>query len=136
MHQISADITPWLVGPSTYTLPSGNIFVHQLMVSNSIGSGVTEDVRVELMNFDCLQFFNLNNPSITVNFPSINPDPANFSYSVFVNQSNIADDDEDFVFMTGEATGDIKFCSRVSTMEGSIQVAFRETKPTLPSSTT
>jgi len=50
-----------------------------------------------------------------------------FGYSVNVSQSNIGDDTGGFIVSTGPSTGDVTFGTRVSTWEGSMEVAFRET---------
>jgi hypothetical protein len=67
------------------------------------------------------------NSTNAVTIFQVNPTPASFGYSVNISQSNIGDDTGGFVFPTGPSTGDVKFCTRVSTWEGSIEVAFRET---------
>jgi len=55
-----------------------------------------------------------------------------FIYNVTIDQTLIADDTTFVSFdtsdpLTGNSLGSIKFCTRVSTIEGPIQVAFRET---------
>jgi len=67
------------------------------------------------------------NSTNAVTIFQVNPTPASFGYSVNISQSNIGDDTGGFVFPTGPSIGDVKFCTRVSTWEGSIEVAFRET---------
>jgi len=68
------------------------------------------------------------NSTNAVNISSIDTSQVqSFGYSVGIDQSNIADDTGGFIVSTGPSTGDVKFCTRVSTYEGSIEVAFRET---------
>ena len=123
-------ITPWLVGPSTYTLNGGNnYFDGYLGVSNPIGSKANlNNVVVQLFDFNCLnQKDNMNSTNAVTIFATDTTQAQTFGYSVNISQSNIGDDTGGFFFPTGPSTGDVKFCTRVSTWEGSVEVAFRET---------
>ena len=126
----TTNITPWLVGPASYTLKGGNnYFDGYLGVSNPVGSKVDlNNVVVELFDFNCVnekEDMDYSN-AVTIIEKNIGPSP-NFRYKISISQSNIGDDTGGFVFATGASTGDVKFCTRVSTYEGSIVVAFRET---------
>jgi hypothetical protein len=124
----TSHITPWLVGPTTYTLNGGNNYFDGFLgCSNVIGSKVTQNVVVQLFDFNCINAKDNMNSTNAVTIFQVNPTPASFGYSVNISQSNIGDDTGGFVFPTGPSTGDVKFCTRVSTWEGSIEVAFRET---------
>lgn len=123
-------ITPWLVGPSTYTLNGGNnYFDGYLGVSNPIGSKANlNNVVVQLFDFNCLnKKDNMNSTNAVTIFATDTTQVQTFGYSVNISQSNIGDDTGGFVFPTGPSIGDVKFCTRVSTWEGSVEVAFRET---------
>jgi len=124
----TSHITKWAIGPSEYSLHGGsNYFDGYLEVSNSIGSSVTEDIEVQLYDYDCLNEKENFNSTFAVSIFDVDPDPSSFDFSVNISQSNIGNDPGGFVYSTGLGTGDIKFCTRVSTYEGSIEVAVRTT---------
>jgi len=123
-------ITPWLVGPTTYSLNVGNnYFDGSLDLINPIGSSANlNNVAVQLFDFNCQNKKDNTNSTNAVTISSIDTSQVqSFGYSVNIDQSNIGDDTGGFVVSTGPSTGDVKFCTRVSTWEGSIEVAFRET---------
>lgn len=92
-----------------------------------IGSKVTQSVTVQLFDSNCINVRDNVNSTNAVSISQINPSPGSFGYSVNISQSNIGDDTGGFVHSTGPSLGDLKFCTRVSTWENSIEVAFRET---------
>jgi len=122
------NIKIWEVGPSTYSLEGGNNhYDGYLEVQNQIGSSVTKDVTVQLFDYNCINGKDNKNSTNAVTIFHVDPSPSTFDYSLNISQANIGDDTGGFVFSTGPSTGDLKFCTRVSTWEGSVQVAFRET---------
>jgi len=123
-------ITQWLVGPTSYSLNVGNnYFDGSLDLTNPIGpSANLNNVAVQLFDFNCQNKKDNTNSTNAVTISSIDTSQVqSFGYSVNIDQSNIGDDTGEFVVSTGPSTGDVKFCTRVSTWEGSIEVAFRET---------
>jgi len=119
-----------LVGPATYTLNGGNnYFDGYLGVSNPVGSKVDlNNVVVQLFDFNCVnEKETMNSTNAVTIFATDISQAQTFGYSVNISQANIGDDTGGFVFPTGPSTGDVKFCTRVSAWEGSIQVSFRET---------
>jgi len=123
-------ITPWLVGPTSYSLNNGNnYFDGYLGLSNSIGFKANlNNVVVQLFDFNCQNKKEHMNSTNSATIFAIDPSQVqSFEYSVNVSQSNIGDDTGGFVVSTGPSTGYIKFCTHVSTWEGSIEVVFRET---------
>jgi len=123
-------MTPWLVGPTTYTLNGGNnYFDGYLGVSNHVGFKVDlSNVVVQVFDFNCAnEKENMNSTNAVTIFATDTSQTQTFGYFVNISQANIGDDTGGFVFPTGNSTGDVKFCTRVSTWEGSIQVSFRET---------
>jgi len=135
----TSGITPWLVGEATTSLIGSNEFDGALEVSHKIGSDVNtaigNAVIVELLDSDCVAIMNSTGSVVEISDPGYYGTP--FQYNVTVDQSKIASD-PDFVFFdpvataegvsSANSTGSIKFCTRVSTIEGPIAVAFRETK--------
>lgn len=123
-------ITPFLVGQTAYTLSGGNsYFDGSLDLTNPIGSRANlNNVAVQLFDFSCQNTKDNSNSTNAVTISSTDTSQVqSFGYSVNIDQSNIGDDTGGFVVSTGPSTGDVKFCTRVSTWEGSIEVAFRET---------
>ena len=130
-HFCGEDVcNPWLVGPTTYSLNgNNNYFDGYLGVSNAIGSKANvNNVVVQLYDSNCVsKKDNMNSTNAVTIFATDTTQVQSFGYSVNISQSNIGDDTGGFIFPTGPSTGDVKFCTRVSTWEGSIEVAFRET---------
>jgi len=120
-------LTPWLVGPTSLDLNGTNYFDGHLRCSNRIGSKVTSSVTVELFDYKCINLKNSSNQSSAVAIVNTNPQPSSFFYDVKIIQSNIGDDSGEFVVSTGLSAGAIKFCTRVVTWEGSMQITMRET---------
>jgi len=120
-----------MVGPTTYSVNTGdNNFDGSLNLTNSIGSSVNlKNVTVQLFDFNCQNEKDTTNSSYAVTISSIDTTSQNqtLRYYVNIDQSNFGDDNGEFVVSTGTSKYDVKFCTRVSTWEGSIQVAFRET---------
>jgi len=141
----TSHITPWLVGPTVVTKVDPSValsgtasggdsfFDDALNVTNTIGSKVAADVLVELFDFQCVNAKGKEVATSAVQITYEVNDPDDFWFMVQIDQSNIGDDTEGFVFLdntdgpTGNSTGSVKFCTRVSTCEGSVQIAFRET---------
>jgi len=123
-------ITPFLVGQTAYTLSGSNsYFDGSLDLTNPIGSRANlNNVAVQLFDFSCQNTKDNTKSTNAVTISSTDTSQVqSFGYSVNIDQSNIGDDTGGFVVPTGPSTGDVKFCTRVSTWEGSIEVAFRET---------
>jgi len=130
----TAAVTPWLVGEGTFVVVGDDVFTGSLQVSHEIGGLVNasyaEAVTVELFDPSCTTELNLTGSVIGVNTTGYSGSP--FVYDVNVEETLIASD-PNFVFidtadpLTGNSKGSIKFCTRVTTVEGPVKVAFRET---------
>lgn len=122
-------IKPWLVG--TCNVELGEDFIRG---SNEIGfKGAVNDVSVSLFDYECVNEKDLMNSTNAVTiFNTTQPgsmpgDLESFLYDINISESNIGSDTGGFVTTTTEpGTGEVKFCTRISTHEGSIEVAFRE----------
>jgi len=99
-----------------------------LNCANIIGSKVDDPVLVQLLDFECSNEINSTDNSNTVMISNIDDSPRSFSYEIDILKSNIGSDPEVFVYASGPSNGEVKFCTRVSTWEGSIQIAMRETQ--------
>jgi len=128
-------IQPWLVGSCEASRSGDPIFESYLTGSNTIGfKGAANDVSVKLFDYDCENEKDLMNSTNAVTiFNTTQPESTvdeidSFTYDLNISSSNIASDTGGFVTVTGTSneTGVIEFCTRVSTSEGSIEVAFRE----------
>lgn len=117
----------WMVGNTSVTVSGNNAFDGFLNITNEIGSSITEQVQVQLFDYDCLNEKESMNTTNAVTIFDVNPVPSAFHYSVNVSQSNIGSDTGGFVSMTTNSTGDIKFCTRVKTTVGSVDVHYRDT---------
>jgi hypothetical protein len=127
-------VTPWLVGEGTFVVVGDDIFTGSLQVSHNIGGLVNasyaEAVIVELLDPSCTTELNSTGSVIGLNTTGYSGSP--FVYDVNVEETLIASD-PNFVFidtadpLTGNSKGSLKFCTRVTTVEGPVQVAFRET---------
>lgn len=128
-------IQPWLVGSCNASLTGDSILDSYLTGFNEIGfKGAMNDVTVKLFDYDCETEQDLMNSTNAVTiFNTIQPsstvgETEPFFYDINISTSDIASDTGGFVTVDGTSnqTGVIEFCTRVSTSEGSIEVAFRE----------
>jgi len=122
---------PWIVGPTSFTVESDEFSVENnlLTMSNAVGSKGINNVIVELFDYGCINKQENNNSTNAVKvFSEVRSLSSNvFNYSLNVAVENMGSDTGGFIFSNGDGTGDLKFCTRVSTWENSIQVAFHET---------
>ena len=100
-----------------------------------MNTAIGNAVIVELLDSDCVATMSSTGSVVEISDPGYSGTP--FKYNITIDQSKISTD-PDYVFfnsvttsegvLSANATGSIKFCTRVSSIEGPIEVAFRETK--------
>jgi len=132
----TSGIVPWLVGETTYSVSGDNAFDGGLNVSVAIGSDVDNTtsgaVKVELLDPTCTTLFNSTGEVVEIFDQGYSGSP--FEYDVEFVLTKVADDTTfvsfDFDTVNGVSTekskGTISFCTRVTTIEGPIEVAFSE----------
>ena len=103
----------------------------KLTVSNEIGQSVAAGgVQVTLLDYDCVQ----NKSSTGLEVELFNTDYTNTSlpltYNIELNQELVDTSPGGFVNFTtvDKSTGNVLFCTRVSTYQGDIEVSFRESR--------
>jgi len=117
----SSVITPWLVGETTITPIT--FFSEPLIVNNPIGLEV-DALTLKLFEYDCLtevtdttdSALSLTNITVTDNISE---------YAVVFDSGNFASD-TGFVDTDG-STGTVKWCTRITSIEGDLQISFKET---------
>jgi len=125
---IKGHLSGWLIGPAEFTLIGNNYLDGSLGVSNEIGDKVTQNVSISLYDYGCENKKDTINNTNAVIIESTNFSPSSFGYVISISHPNLGTDTGGFVFMNANPSlGKIKFCTRVSTWEGSTQVFFRET---------
>jgi len=132
----TSGIVPWLVGESTYSVSGANAFDGGLNVSVPIGGDVDTTtsgaVKVELLDPTCTTLFNSTGEVVEIFDQGYSGSP--FEYDVEFVLTKVADDTTFVSFdpetiggvSTEKSKGTISFCTRVTTVEGPIEVAFRE----------
>lgn len=132
----TSGIVPWLVGELTYSVSGANAFDGGLNVSVPIGGDVDTTtsgaVKVELLDPTCTTLFNSTGEVVEIFDQGYSGSP--FEYDVEFVLTKVADDTTFVSFdpetiggvSTEKSKGTISFCTRVTTIEGPIEVAFRE----------
>jgi len=118
---------PWLVGPCFVVVDGSDVLNTTIHCSHEIGEKGINNVQVELYDRNCLEVQEKNNSTNAVRIFGESTGSSFFNYSADLFQNTGASFTGGFDHPNSDGTGSLKFCTRVSTWENSIQVAFRET---------
>jgi len=136
----TAFIDPFLVYVTEVALNSGNnYFDGGLAVTNAIGFKITDNPTVQLFDKDCVNLAAAGDlvsvSGETFTDGSGATDQGSNAYTLNIDQAKIGADVAIGTYVecditdpgSGCSIGNIKFCTRVSSFVGSVEVAFRET---------
>jgi len=136
----TAFIDPFLVYVTEVAQNSGNnYFDGGLAVTNAIGFKITDDPTVQLFDKDCVNLAAAGDlvsvSGETFTDGSGATDQGTNAYTLNIDQAKIGADVATGTYVecditdpgSGCSIGNIKFCTRVSSFVGSVEVAFRET---------
>lgn len=123
-------IYPWQIHSTTAECISDNCFKNNFLVTNSVGTNITElsEIDLKLFTYDC----QATSTDTTVSIDSESFVAPNFLYEIAFDTDAIGNVNADYVTCLGSdksdcGVGEITFCTRVTTLEGSIEVFFLDT---------
>lgn len=133
-HPVSGDIRKHLClyrGEKPFDVGSAEISGEgdSLTVSHAIGPYITMNATVELLDFGC-ENKSVAHENNTVSLENEDMSSRPVTYDIVTDIQKVTEDPQGFVEFTngGTYSGVIKFCTRVSTYEGSVEVAYKHTK--------
>lgn len=132
---ISSTVSPtslierWKIGSPSIITNEDSDLNGVLQITNSIGKAVgAGNVQVQLFDYECLTTKNMKGSVVSIETSAYATN--NYTYNISVNQALIGQNVGGFVSFiddgsnSGSSKGEIRFCTRVSTHEGSIHVAY------------